>query len=95
MTTAYSPLFVLQSQADNAAKHTKNAERGIYPPGHAAKLAEARKKETFTIAVVMDDKIVKIEMKWTEIAKTSEAALSALILREMRKPPEEPPGFLN
>jgi hypothetical protein len=41
-------------------------------------------KDAVTFGVVMDDKIIKIEMEWATIRATSEAGISEYILNQMR-----------
>ena len=91
MTTARSPLRVLKQQADNIAKTMKMAERGETLPGSdpAGKVAAARAGEGFVVGVVMDDKVIKIEMSWAKIKETSEVALAAFILKYMQEKRED------
>lgn len=86
MTTAHSPLRALKAQADRIAATLKAAQRGeeiAHDP--AGKIAAARATGTFKFAVVMDDKIIKIEMPWSKIDETSEVGLSEYILKQMRE----------
>ncbi|MEW4459477.1 hypothetical protein AB1K42_15400 [Roseibium algicola] len=86
MTTKYSPLRVLKSQADGVAKMLKAAERGEEIDARFAdKIADARSRETLKFAVMMDDKIITIEMPWAKIQSTSETGLSEYILKQMRE----------
>lgn len=85
MTTSQSPLRVLKAQADKIANAIKMAERGEpVEPAFAAKLAEARGRTSFKIGIVMDDKLVTIEIPWPTIRETTEVSLGAYILRLMR-----------
>lgn len=85
MTTARSPLRVLKGQADHIAKLVKAIERGENPTeDRGGKLAAARGRDSVTFGVVMDDKVLKIEMSWATIRDTSEVGISEFILREMR-----------
>jgi hypothetical protein len=86
MTTARSPLRALRAQAKTVAATLKAAERG-QPLGtkHDEKVVAARANETVTFAVVMDDKILKIEMAWTKIRETSEAGIAEYVLNQMRE----------
>lgn len=86
MTTAHSPLRVLKAQADKMAMILKAAERGdkIDVP-YAAKIIEARARETVKFVVAMDDKWLKIEMPWATIKETSEAGISEYIVKQMRE----------
>lgn len=86
MTTKNSPLSALRKQADYFAKTFKAMERGEPPSAMSlAKLAEARLKPTVKTAVVMDDKTIIIEIAWSLIAETSEAALSEYVLGLMQE----------
>ena len=86
MTTARSPLSQLKAQADKIAATLKAVERGEKIDVHfAEKIAAARDKDSFTVGVVMDDKIIKIEMPWATIRETSEAGLADWILDQMRE----------
>lgn len=84
MTTSRSPLRVLKAQADRIAKMLKQAERGelVDPTG---KVAAALERETFKTVVVMDDKVLTIELPWSTIRETSEAGISEFILKQMRE----------
>ena len=85
MTTSHSPLSHLKAQADKIAAMLKAAERGEkIDVRFAAKIAEARAKDSFKVGIVMDDKIVTIAMPWTTIRATSEAGLSEYIVDRMR-----------
>lgn len=86
MTTAHSPLRLLKGQADNMARILKAAERGETPNvPHAAKIAEARTRDSVKFVVAMDDKWLKIEMTWATIRDTSEAGISEFIVKQMRE----------
>ena len=84
MTTKHSPLSVLKSQADNIAKVINAFERGDnIDMQFAKKIEAARAKESFKIGIVMDDKVITIEMSWVIIRNTSEVGLAEYILRQM------------
>lgn len=86
MTTSQSPLSVLKAQADAIAKTIKSAERGEkVDVRFAEKIEAARDKESFKVGIVMDDKVITIEMPWATIRKTSEVGLAEYILRQMRE----------
>lgn len=87
MTTAHSPLRVLKVQADGIASMLKAAERGedLGVRDAAGRIAAARKQDAVKFAVVMDDKMLSIEMRWDAIRGMSEAAISAYILKHMRE----------
>lgn len=86
MTTARSPLRVLKAQADNIAKTVKAIERGENPvEDRGGKLAAARNRESVTFGIVMDDKVLKIDMPWATIRDTSEVGIAEYILKHMRE----------
>jgi hypothetical protein len=62
----------------------KKAERGEHIPGDNGKLAAARDKDSVKFAVVMDDKIISIDMLWATISTTSEHGIAEYILKHMR-----------
>lgn len=85
MTTAQSPIHELESQARQCAAMLKKAERGeqvANDPG--GKITAARKTPSVTFGVLMDDKILKIEMTWKTIRETSQAGIAEFILNHMR-----------
>ena len=85
MTTSRSTLRALKAQADKIAATIKAAERGEkVDVRFAEKIVAARSKESFKTGIVMDDKIITIEMTWATIRSSSEAALSEYILKQMR-----------
>lgn len=85
MTTSQSPIHVLRAQADNIARIVKAIERGEQPiEDRGGKIAASRATGRTKFAVAMDDKIITVEMSWVKISESSEAELSAMILREMR-----------
>ena len=87
MSTARSPLRKLKAEADKIAAQLKALERGeVNAPDPLGKVAAARAgKQALTFAVVMDDKILKIEMPWATIVSLSEAGISEWILKHMRE----------
>lgn len=85
MTTSQSPLRVLRGQADRMAMLLKKAERGEHIPGDNGKLAAARGKDSVKFAVVMDDKLISIDMPWITIRDTSEGGIAEYILKHMRE----------
>lgn len=86
MTTKHSPLRQLRAQADKIAAMLKAAERGEkIDVRFAQKIDEARAKPAFKAGIVMDDKVLTIEMPWTLIRDTSEAALAQYIVDQMRE----------
>ena len=86
MTTSHSPLRVLKAQADHIAKTVKAVERGENPiEDRGGKIAVALTKDSVKFGVVMDDKVITIEMTWATIRETSEAGISEFILKQMRE----------
>lgn len=86
MTTKHSPLSALKAQADKIAETLKAAERGEkIDVRFAQKIDAARSKETFKVGIVMDDKVITIEMPWATIRSTSEVGLAEYILNQMRE----------
>ena len=86
MTTAQSPLRVLKAQSDNIAKIIKAVERGENPiEDRGGKIAASRQKDSVKVGIVMDDKVITIEITWAMIRQTSEVALSEFILKQMRE----------
>lgn len=80
MTTKHSPLRQLKAQADSIAQKIKAAERG-----ELTLKAGAEKKDAIKFGVVMDDKILTIEMPRELIRTSSEAGISEYILKQMRE----------
>lgn len=77
MTTKNSPLRLLRAQAEQIAKALKDPAT----PGMSA----ARLKSVFKTALVMDDKVITIEMSWGLVDQTTEPALAEYILKLMRE----------
>jgi hypothetical protein len=87
MTTAQSPIHALRAQAERIASTLKAVERGEnVVADRGGKLAAARAGEGVTFAVVMDDKIIKITMPWSQIRKTSRAGIVEFIVNQTRGP---------
>ena len=86
MTTKNSPLHVLKAQADKIAATIKAAERGeAVDARFAARIEAARHQESFKVGIVMDDKVLTIELPWSTIRGTSEAGLAEFVLNQMRE----------
>jgi hypothetical protein len=86
MTTKHSPLSALKAQSDKIAATLKAAERGEKIDARfAEKIAEARNKESFKVGIVMDDKVITIDMPWALIRASSEVGLSEYVLKQMRE----------
>ncbi|WP_439399115.1 hypothetical protein ACRQ5Q_17065 [Bradyrhizobium sp. PMVTL-01] len=85
MTTSQSPLRVLKAQADNIARIVKAVERGENPlDDRGGKIAAARNRDTVKFGVVMDDKLIMIDMAWATIREMSEVGIAEYILKYMR-----------
>lgn len=69
----------------------KAAERGetiaVHDP--AGKIAAARATDGVTVGVVMDDKILKIEITWAKVREMSESSISAWVVKHMREQRED------
>lgn len=86
MTTSHSPLRVLKAQADNIAKIVKAVERGENPiEDRGGKIAASRTRDSVKFGVVMDDKVLTIDMRWATIRDTSEVGIAEYILKHMRE----------
>ena len=86
MTTAQSPLRILKAQANNIAKIVKAVERGENPmEDRGGKIAAARNRDSVKFGVVMDDKVLTIDMTWATIRDTSEVGIAEYILKQMRE----------
>ena len=84
MTTSQSPLSSLKAQAAKIAIILKAAERGEKMTGpFAERLVQARTKPAVKFAVVMDDKILSVEMTWERVRETSEVGLAEWIVKQM------------
>lgn len=86
MTTKHSPLRALKAQADKIAQTLKAAERGEkIDVRFAEKIDAARSKDSFKVGIVMDDKVITIEIPWATIRSTSEVGMAEYILDQMRE----------
>jgi hypothetical protein len=86
MTTKNSPIAALKAQADKIAATLKAAERGDrIDVRFAEKIAAARAHPSFKVAIVMDDKVITMELPWSVIREYSEAALSEYVVNQMRE----------
>lgn len=91
MTTRKSPTWVLKNQADKIAATLKAIERGEkINTKMVEKIEAARNKENIKFGIVMDDKIVMIEISWTTLRAADEKALAEVILGQMLREIEEP-----
>lgn len=86
MTTKHSPLSALKKQADKIAAMLKAFDRGEkIDVKFAEKIEAARGKECIKFGIVMDDKIIMVDMPWETIRDTSEAGMSEYIVKQMRE----------
>lgn len=85
MTTSLSPLRDLKAQADKIAATLKAVDRGEKVANDpAGKIAASIAKGVVKIGVVMDDKVITLEMSWVTVRATSEAGMAEYILKLMR-----------
>lgn len=91
MTTKHSSRAKLKTQADQIAKTLKGFYDGKIPDGQfVQKLKDARAKDGVTFGIiVMDDKVLKIEMPWTVVATSTERAISEWIVSKMAEEPTQ------
>jgi hypothetical protein len=76
-------LFV--PQADKIAQTLKAVEHGENPVSDSGgKIAASMVRGSFKTGIVMDDKLITLEMPWKMIRDTSEVALAEYILKQMR-----------
>lgn len=86
MSTKNSAVRVLRAQADKIAATIKAAERGDkIDVRFAEKIAAARNAASLSVGVVMDDKILKLDLPWTVIRETTEKALAEYVLKQMQE----------
>jgi hypothetical protein len=86
MTTKHSSLSALKAQADKIAAMLKAFDRGEkVDVRFAEKIEAARGKESIKFGIVMDDKVVMVDMPWSTIRETSEAGMSEYIVGQMRE----------
>lgn len=86
MTARHSPLRLLKAQADKIAATLKAAERGDpIDAAFAEKIAAARAKDSFRVGIVMDDKVITLDLPWETVRSTSERGLAEYILRQMQE----------
>lgn len=85
MTTSNSPLHKLKAQADNIAKIIKAVERGEKVAADpVGKMAAALARGLVKFGIVMDDKIITMEMPTALIRETTEAGISEFVVNHMR-----------
>lgn len=72
---------VLRIQAEEIASILKKTENGEV-------FSESRKHPSITFAVVLNDKILKIEMTWKIIRETSQTGIAEFILNHMNESQE-------
>lgn len=87
MTTKNSPIAELRNIANNIAVMMKKAERREYPKTpNVEKLIHAREHNPgMNSGIVMDDKVITIEIPWPMIAAYSEHELTEYIITLMRE----------
>lgn len=81
MSTANSPLSKLIAESNKMARQLKS---------DCAALMKARGKgrDALSFGIVMDDKMLKIEIPWAAFDASTVAELAALILKQMQQPPQ-------
>ena len=85
MSTAQSPTWKLKAEADKMAKIIKSVERGEKVAADpAGKMAAALARGSVKFGIVMDDKIITIDMPTATIRETDEAGISEWIVEHMR-----------
>lgn len=85
MTTSKSPIRKIKAQADNMARILKAIERGErVADDPTGKIAAALARGLVKFGIVMDDKIITVEMPTSTIHETSEAGISEYIVNYMR-----------
>lgn len=86
MTTKHSPISKIKEQADVIARSLKGFERGeVIDVRFADQLKAARDKPALKFGIMMDDKLISIEIPWTLIADSTELALSEFIVKKMKE----------
>lgn len=86
MTTKNSPEGQVRAQAVNIAKTLKAVSRGEKVTNDpAGKIASALSKPSITFGIVMDDKVLKVEMPWSTIRETDEHGIVEWIVGQMRE----------
>lgn len=85
MTTSGSPLPKIKAQADATAARLKAIERGAPVANDpAGKIDAARQRGFIKFGIVMDDKVITVEMPWATIRDLTEAGISEYIVELMR-----------
>lgn len=85
MSTSHSPLKKLKTEAARIAKQLKMLAAGKSTANDpAGKIKAALARETVNFGIVMDDKVLTVEMPWSQIRETSEAGIAEWILDYMR-----------
>ncbi len=78
-------LSELRRQADKIAKNLKAIDRGeTVTDDRDGKIAASRIKGEVKFAIIVNDKACVIEMTWASIRDSTEAALSAFVLKQLR-----------
>jgi len=85
MTTSASPLAKIKEQADKIAAIMKAVSRGEKVAADpAGKIAASIAKGVVKFGIVMDDKVITVEMPWQTIREENEAGISEWIVAYMR-----------
>lgn len=85
MSTGNSPLSKLKREAENMARILKMADRGErIAKDPLGKIAASKASGVFAIGLMIDDKVVRVDIPWRTIHSFSEVALAEWILKLMR-----------
>jgi hypothetical protein len=79
MSTSKSPLSKLKKEASAIAVKLKAMERGEEP-----EMVAAREKPFVKFGLVMDDKVLMIELPWSMIELHGEVSLAEFLVKHMR-----------
>jgi hypothetical protein len=86
VTTKNSSVRRLKAQSDKIAVTLKAAERGEATASDpTGKIARSIAAGVVKFGIVMDDKVITIEMPWATIREMDEAEISEWILAQMRE----------
>jgi hypothetical protein len=90
MTTAKSPPGQLRAQAHTIADTLKRAARGEKIANDPlGKIPASKERGFIDFAIVMDDKILKIQVPWKVIEESTVPQLCDFIFEQMSKEPDE------
>jgi len=85
MSTSQSPRRKLKAEASKMARILKDVAAGkSVVEDVGGKLAASLARGTAKVAIMMDDKIIAIEMEWDAVRATGQIALAEVIFKKMR-----------